>query len=112
MFKCANQHQTGDCEEGNAMECANCQLNHNANDPFCETYLNHAPKVYKQRNIPIPSLLQTKIDSVIWNGISAFIHAAKLFGIVKHETNCTRKIHRRHETRLYITRRNQTKDFA
>ena len=66
--KCANQHQTGDCEEGNAMKCANCQLNHAANDPFCEAYLDHASKVYKQRNIPIPSFLQTEIDSVMWNG--------------------------------------------
>ena len=61
--KCANQHKTGECEEGNAMKCANCQLNHTANDSFCETYVNHASKVYKQRIIPIPSFLQTKIDS-------------------------------------------------
>ena len=66
--KCANQHQTDDYEEGNAKKCAICQLNHAVNDPFCETFLNHASKVYKQRNIPIPSFLQTKIVSVTWNG--------------------------------------------
>ena len=64
--KCANQHPFGECEEGNAMKCANCQFNQTPNDPFCETDFNHASKFCKQRNIPNAGFQQTKVHSKTW----------------------------------------------
>ena len=65
--KCSEGHATSDCIEQAEMKCANCQLNHHANDTNGQTYLAHATKKYNQRNISIPSFLQEKIDSLIWN---------------------------------------------
>ena len=65
---CSGPHNTSECDNTKDRKCANCQSNHYANDPNCEAYLNHASKVYNQRNIPIPNYLQDKLDSLKWNG--------------------------------------------
>ena len=65
--KCSEAHATSNFSGQAEKNCANCQLNHQANDTNCQTYQADSTKVYIQRNIHIPSFLPGKIDSSIWN---------------------------------------------
>ena len=57
---CSGPHSTSECDNTKDRKCANCQSNHYANDPNCEAYLNHASKVYNQRNIPTDTKLPSR----------------------------------------------------
>ena len=65
--KCAGNHSAGDCNSEEPT-CANCQSRHASNDPNCEAYLNHAKKVYHQKNVPLPKHLQERLEFYTSNG--------------------------------------------
>ena len=106
--KCSEAHATSECNEQDEKKCANCQLNHHANDTNCQTYITHATKKYNQRNIPIPSFLQEQIDFSIRNHNERRDRdtAVEPNWDISTQANIIKQVLQRPETRLCCTKRN------